>query len=719
MLEVERGRALRLWRVLLNRAWLACPALLGATLGVYVVGLGRLNPYNLSWLSGDLVVAYAAWTGINQQSGPGYLQFTQLSYPLPIEVALFDSMPLFILATRPFLNLVANSTQFFGFYYVLDLALQALFGALALEHALGRDDHLSLGLRRACIIALSLLFAAAPYTMLRFSGHIALSSQWVLIMGIWLCLKYQQGRLLKWIGIHGAILFAVTGINPYIAMMAAMSPTALTIVDAVRGRLNWLHAVVRMAALGFVMLTGLYLFGFTTGAGASLQSGYGFYSMNLLGPFDSNGHATLMPFDVRDATGGQAWEGYQYQGLGVFVLLLLASTAFQAKPADNSFPFVAALLVVSTSYLLALSNVVTFGGDMIARVPLPGALLQLLEHFRSSGRLFWIGGLWLIVIGVAGVALRFRGMQLITMFVVVLVLQAVDLSGVVTDIRRAVAGLRGTRLDPAQLGRDLTGVRALTILPPWECDREASPGGVEGYEPLSMLSVESRLPINSFYAARTPGDQTFYHCDAQRDILRFGAQTDRIYALTPAVFRAYEAELSSHACGPSAERADIIFCIPKSGATMQLVRNFDSSFGVGAYGTTMLANGWHTPEGWGVWSKGPFSRLVIPISQLEASTFVRISLQFRVFTAPPKRHYQRLRIALQGRTLFSGDFGPERGDGAGHVTLRIDRRILHSSDYVLLDLHHPDATSPERLGVSSDTRNLAIGLLAAKVSAED
>jgi hypothetical protein len=729
MLDVESSRALTRWRTLRKCACLAYPTLLGAALGLYLVGLERINPYNLSWLWGDLVQVYAAWVGA-RESGTGFLQFTQMSYPLPIDVALFDPMPLFILVARPFSSFIPNSTQFFGCYFVLGLALQAMFGALALDHALGADSRLSLGLRRACTIALSLLFAAAPYTMLRLLGHTALSSHWMLVMGIWLCLKYGRESLPKWVGIHGTALFAITGINPYIALMAAMSPVAITIVDTVRGQVDWLSAAIRITALGLVMFTGLYLFGFTSGVGDSLPFGYGFYSMNLLGPFDSNGDASLLRLDVPDATGGQAGEGYQYQGLGLFALVLVGAMSFKAKPSESSFPFAAALLVVAVSYTLALSNVVTLGGNVIATVPLPRTLLQLLGHFRASGRFFWIGGLWLIVIGAAGIVVRFKGMQLAAVIGAVLTLQIADLWGVVANVRGRFAGMHGFRLNPAQFGPALTRARAFTILPPFQCGPEASPGGVWGFEPFAMLSAESSLPINSFYAARTPTDQTRYHCEAQHDLLRFGAEADRIYALTPAVFQTYRTALSSHTCKPSAETgradfphpaprlADIILCIPTSGATMQLGREFTWSFGAGAYGTTMLAGGWHLPEDWGVWSDGPRSRLVIPISHLEPSKSLRITLQFRVFTVPAARPYQSVRIALQGITLFSGEFGPERGNSTSQVTVRVDRGLLLAAEYVLLDLDHPDATSPERLGAGSDTRNLAIGLVSADVSAE-
>jgi hypothetical protein len=49
---------------------------------------------------------------------------------------------------------------------------------------------------------------------------------------------------------------------------------------------------------------------------------------------------------------------------------------------------------------LALSTVVTIGPHIVADIPSPRAVKNVLEIFRSSGRFIWVTNYWLVTLGV-------------------------------------------------------------------------------------------------------------------------------------------------------------------------------------------------------------------------------------------------------------------------------------------------------------------------------
>jgi hypothetical protein len=115
--------------------------------------------------------------------------------------------------------------------------------------------------------------------------------------------------------------------------------------------------------------------------------GFGFYKMNLLAPFDSQGWSWLLP-DLPSSKG--EIEGYAFLGLGVLLLavaaVLLVRRAWPAaRIGREHVPLIVILLALA---LFAISPDVAIGAQRFY-VSWPAPLLALGHLFRSSGRFAW------------------------------------------------------------------------------------------------------------------------------------------------------------------------------------------------------------------------------------------------------------------------------------------------------------------------------------------
>lgn len=503
---------------------------------VYVLGDVALDRHNLTWLWGDLSQVHVAWGQFIADPHAGWLKTDRLSYPLSMSISLFDPMPILLLLSRPVAGMVADGQQFFGYYFVVCLVLQGVFGYLATmtaQRLLGGSHE---GLMHYVAIVGGCLFASVPFTFSRFVGHTALSSQWVLALSIWVTLATLEGSSRRWLLLNGLVLFLATGLNPYLALLVLISNSIVVLIH--RGRSGVGGSLGRITWLALVVIVGLELFGFASASGAT-TGGYGVYSMNMLGPLDSNGRASLFPLDVVDPTGGQSFEGYNYLGFGVLLLCGLALFSFvNHKAPTNRFPFVAALLVIAVCYLIALSTVITLSAHSF-QIPVPKGVQFLLERFRGSGRLFWMAGLWLILVATSAITLRFGQLTGAALLTFLFAIQIVDVRPIAQEVRRTIANGKALSLD-LEVTRSLSGI---FVFPAWQCDPTGTPGGVRNYESVGRFALAHRIPTNNFYAARTTNDQTTFHCNIDQRLSRIDGNA--VYLMSPEVYEAHGASFAA------------------------------------------------------------------------------------------------------------------------------------------------------------------------------
>lgn len=507
------------------------------TLWAYLA-LGRtgIDPSSMKWLWGDLAQVYVAWSQYLSDPDAVWLSTTRMSYPLPISVSLFDPMPLLLLLSRPFAGLMEGGRQYFGFYFTACLAMQGVFGYFATLRALRLVDVSDSVWSRYVALLGGMLLASMPYTFFRFQGHAALSSQWVLVLSLWATLATLDSNRLRWLALNGGVLLLATGLNPYLALMVAASNAVIACSRLYR-KGDRLEMAIRLAMLVATAALGLTVFGFM-GASSAATGGYGVYSMNMLGPLDSNGGAKLLSLDVADPTGGQSFEGYTYIGLGMVILCALGPFLLPARQTPaHRFPFLGAILAVLCCYALALSASVTLSGYRVD-LPLPESVHFLLSRFRGSGRFFWMAGFWLVLILTTLTVRRLGPKRASLLLSGILAVQLVDIVPLAANVRGNIANASALKLE----GVDAGSARAVLVFPAWQCDHESTPGGLRNYELVGYFALGKRLPTNNFYAARTTADQSAYHCDYSKRLAKL--DPDAIYLLSDPLYAQYRMDFA-------------------------------------------------------------------------------------------------------------------------------------------------------------------------------
>lgn len=489
-------------------AFLALLAVAGlsAVWARYLLGPSPLDVRNTHWIYGDLAQVYMAWAQYLNDPHASWLKTDWLSYPLPMSISLFDPLPLFLLMAKPLAWILPDGLQFIGWYFLLCVVLQGVFGYLATVQALRLlgEEHST---RRAYIGAVSgLLIAFVPFTFFRFQFNPALSSQWILVLSIWVVLRTQHADRRQWIAMNCAVLLLATGINPYLTLLVAINGAIAAVVQA--RRIGWLAASMRCLALALTAALGLYAFGFMVAAGIE-PVGYGMLSMNALGPIASHGLGRLNRLSIVDATGGQSVDGFDYLGLGVLILCgFPLALCFGPRPKKNGFPFMTALLVIVACYGLALSTTPTFASHRF-HIHLPDWIEYVLRRFRGSGHLFWMSGFWLILLGVASCVLRFGIVRAAPILTLLLLVQLIDIQPIALHTKMMIA--KGAT-------QELMGVPAgnygsISVYPAWQCDYRHTPLGMRNYEAVGFFALRHKIPTNNFYAARSLPEQLAYHCD--------------------------------------------------------------------------------------------------------------------------------------------------------------------------------------------------------------
>ena len=202
------------------------------------------------------------------------------------------------------------------------------------------------------------------------------------------------------------LLVAAVATNAYLTFAATPILGALLVRRFVHDRRSWFGSLVGLMTVGAITVGSMYALGYSTLSSKWAQTGgYGWYSANVLGLFDSKGASRLLP-DLPSIAGQ-----HEPTALGIGTLLLAA--ALLANRLRSRVPFGirkslkehAPLAVVLIGLaILAVTNIVSIGSWSF-RVPLPARIEHGLSIFRSSARLLWPMVI-VVTVSVTTIALR-------------------------------------------------------------------------------------------------------------------------------------------------------------------------------------------------------------------------------------------------------------------------------------------------------------------------
>lgn len=402
--------------------------------------------------------------------------------PHGVNIAFTDSIPLASLLAKLMRPALPPFDQVITLWQALCWLLQPAAAIFALRSAGERRLWTAL-----CIAPMALV---QPVFVTRFR-HAALCSHFTILLMLGLYLRIVSGSRRALVA--ACLIEPLTLlIHPYLAAMNGAVLAAAPLTLLLRRDPAW-----RVAAAGVVFSAGAIvvlsvMLGYTEGVS---EGGFGFFSMNLAGPFYPAGSAFLpwLPFGPVDATGGQI-DAPAYLGAGL--LLLLGCIVFAAKGSvmDQIRRHAGLVLCCAVLLALALSNKIFLFHTLIFRLHVH---FPFLEPLRASGRMFW-PVTYVLLIGGTVILLRAQPRLARTLLPLVVTLQVTDGRGLLLATHFRLRDPVPWLFDPARM-RDLTkGATSLTILPIYGCNLTRDD---QLMQPLWIAS-ETLLPTNTMYAAR-------------------------------------------------------------------------------------------------------------------------------------------------------------------------------------------------------------------------
>ena len=555
-------------------SWLSWGSAAGAIIGgsflVWLTGTRPLDPTGIDWvMRGDWVPHHFGWAYFRAERWhwpPGTIHGYYA--PLGSSIGLTDSIPLAAYLLKPLSAWLPQTFQYLGLWLLLCFALQGALGARLISRWSPSAVVQALG---------ATLFVLVP-TLLARVGHAALCAHWLIL---WAMLVASRPSTRRFPVAEWAVIGLVSGMTqPYLAAMVL----PLLLVAAVTG--GGVPLATRGLALGSAVaatvagwwLSGLFVL---QGAGSLTSGGLGYYSMNLLAPVSPYGWSAMLP-ELPLAGDGQVYEGFQYLGLGILVLIATATllawrargdgeaNRAQGSPAPLWTPAMMGMCLLMAAF--AVSPTITFGGLVLA--DLNGAWSAPLATFRSSGRFFWplayLGLTW----AVAVIATRLTRPMAMAVLIAAVVVQAVDLHAIHENRRRTT---RGTEFyawtNPFASSRwaaIVPGYAHLALVPPPQCGPAPQP-----YEPAVRLASQHGLTLNAGVIARGDlGAQRRYCDDLEARITEGRLEPDTLYVVSAVGAAALTSAMGDRvACG----RVDAVWVctVPEAHARWRDTAPFD------------------------------------------------------------------------------------------------------------------------------------------------
>ena len=558
---------------------LAIALLAGLAYALLVMGPRPLNPRNVNWIAFDPAYHYIGWELYRQDPHLHWpLTYTdRLGYPEGESVALLDLNPLMALALKPVSFLLPEPAQYFGLEVILCCTLQFFFAFRLLRMMMARA---SPDAERSPLTTLAAalgagFFLLAPPLNYRFWGHYSLSNQWLLVASLYVFARAQEASpsAVRRFVISAAILTAIaTGTNPYLAfevLLLLIAGVASLLWQKRMSAAKSAGVVAMLMGIGFVVA---YSLGLVISGGKGYGSGgYRDLSLNLLAPFDPRTFTSILFPRLHSASPGQ-YEGYNYLGAGVLIIAAIAIVAAilrknkLPKPDRRWFVPLAGCCLLLT--LLALSTRITLGGRTLIDIDPAGKLTPLFAPLRATGRLFWAPYYAILAAILAAPFFVLRRAWATLLIAAMLVLQFADTAALRQWVRMTISDDHPSPLKSAIWSQLGSQHQNLIVLPAWQCEHAASPGGIEGYRIFGFLAAEQKMRINSYQSARYTGVAQDFHCSqAVEQVGKNGLAADSAYVVMPEV----AAAIAQGPTGPGKchDVDNFILCSTKSGFRAQ------------------------------------------------------------------------------------------------------------------------------------------------------
>lgn len=451
-----------------------------------------LDVSNVAWLlrgtdNGENALGLHAWL---HDPAPGFLRTTLLNAPEGTPLLFTDSNPLLSALAFPFRGVLPADAQLIGWWLLACLFLQLFFAWKLLSRHAPNELALWCGV---------LLLAALP-TLFNRVVHVNLMAHWLILWSLWRFMDPEKAGSNKgW-----AVLIAASAfIHSYLLVMVGA-----IWASAMLERL-WKDpkAVPRLFAecLAILVMVGGTAWSLGVFEPHWPSGNYGAFAM----PVDAlwnpgvDTHSTFLP--AIEQRPGRGFEGFQYLGLGLLVLLPLAAILARRlpRPAPGSPDSLARMkwlvpaLIVLTA--LAISTYPDFAGQRVARYDLPDAVVMALDAVRASGRLFWPVAYVLVFAGLR-ILYRLEPRRAALVLSALTIVQIADLVPMAVSIRAQSVEARGAplyvRTASPEWDRLVAQAKDIAFIP-GDVTR-----GLGVFQEVTWRAAKEQVPVRAVYAAR-------------------------------------------------------------------------------------------------------------------------------------------------------------------------------------------------------------------------
>lgn len=500
-------------------------AFLGAITYLSIYGFKLLDVTHTIWLYDkyDLTQHYAGWL-FYRNSGwhfPIGMMDTVL-YPNLYSVVYTDAIPIFAVFFKLLSPLLPISFQYFGIWGLLCYTMQGLIASCILKRFFQNKILLAIGI---------LFFTYSPWMVQRLYVHSSLSAHWIILLCILNCLRTDELTLKRYT-IEWSLLFALAAaIHVYFIPISAIFLGCNMLYRIWKNRKN---VSILLQTLGLTMIpilsaaTVLGLLGAFSSSASYNSGGYGEASANLNFLFNTLGKSKFFPALPHPYT---KWpeESFGYLGLGVFILLILATIRIildkkfrQMIRVHKSKALITGLILLICVWL-ATNPEVAWNEYPLFRWITPKWIERLLEIFRSLGRFVWPVCYILLLSGIVSVGYECnkRGLKVIGIGILsaCLILQLIEFSDFISARSNETKQLNGYKeLEAERLDQFIENYDHIYSF------------DLDNWKDIAMYAGTRHLTLNQTYLARINWPSILYDNRLEEQRLWNGeARSDTLY----------------------------------------------------------------------------------------------------------------------------------------------------------------------------------------------
>lgn len=404
------------------------------------------------------------------------------NYPIGTRTTFTDSIPIYAFLLKLFVPASAFPFNPYGYWVAFCFIAQAIAVWLILKE-LKNTSWLAL-------IVLTTLLLTFPALLARL-GHISLMSHFIILFAFYLYIR--SARVAFQPILWTLLLTVVFHINIYLFTMAV---TIFFATIAQRYKDLPLKTQLLQLSLPLIVLaSSLFLTIFPLESGTFTRDfGWGYYSMNLLSPFDGSSF-----FTIPNAQMPGQYEGFNYLGLGI---LLFFPYAIQLQRQNDTTFYKRhryMLILLALFAIYSLSYKIYFGHFKVLSFSYPSFMDSLVHQFRASGRFFWPVAYAIMIFSVVMIS-KYSTRYKYLLLVLLCFIQFSDLKNRFTIFEQTSLRNSPTHLDTQKWKNTLSkSTENLYFYPKFRCGKKPPHTSLL---PTMLFAAQNKLTLNTGYIAR-------------------------------------------------------------------------------------------------------------------------------------------------------------------------------------------------------------------------